>query len=235
MAIITLLSSINKLRVVQVGANDGAVNDPIYKLVAQFPERFQLLFIEPQESVIPHLEANYAFHTEHTIFNGAIGPEGAIRLYTVASEFWGCVDVPYANGWPEYRAPTGITSSSREHVHAWLYKFLTDKSRVDDAIREIVVPSAPLMSIMEKSGFQYPIDCLQVDAEGFDDAVIYNCNIEETAPRLINFEAVHIGETKYGELRNFLGNAGYKVWRYGDDALAILIGDRTFGKNGSIS
>lgn len=223
-ALTTLLSCVDKMRIVQIGANDGAVNDPMYSFVKEFPERSQILLIEPQDSIRPYLVANYAFHPEHRIFHGAVGPEGFMRLYTVASEFWKSVDVPYAQGWPEYRAPTGITSGSRKHVHDWLQAFMKDKTCVDEAIKEVTVQSLPLINILNELEFQYPIDCLQVDAEGLDDVVIYNSSIEETAPRIINFEAAHLGDPAYEKLNNFLVGAGYKVWRHGDDAIAVLLG-----------
>jgi FkbM family methyltransferase len=225
-ALTTLLSAVEKLRVVQVGANDGTVNDPIYNFVKEFPDRTEILLIEPQKAVIPYLKASYEFHSEHTIHNGAVGPNGTLSLYAVAPEFWGRLNVPYANGWPDYRAPTGITSFSREHVHAWLKTVLKDGSCVDDAIMEICVTSASLINILNQANFPHPIDCLQIDAEGFDDMVIYNCDIKLSAPRLIHFEAAHLSPARYDDLNRFLNESGYKVWRYGGDALAVALNSR---------
>src|SRR6056297_1960234 len=46
------------LRVVQVGANDGVTNDPVFPLFQKFAR--SALLIEPQSSLIPRLRDNYS-------------------------------------------------------------------------------------------------------------------------------------------------------------------------------
>src|SRR5690606_20184347 len=77
----TLVAALGEVRIVQVGANDGAINDPIYGFVRKFADRTNILLVEPQEYLLPYLEENYRFHRQKTIFNGAVGPSGVLKLY----------------------------------------------------------------------------------------------------------------------------------------------------------
>src|SRR5690606_3854332 len=123
----------------------------------------------PQQQLIPYLQENYHFHPNKHIVNAAVGQEGLMTLYGVKQKYWKELNVPYATerGWPEYRAPTGVTSASKAHVATWLKKHLP-KVETDDAIEEFAVPSHSLESILQEAGVEGPLDVLQIDTEGFD-------------------------------------------------------------------
>ena len=63
---------------------------------------------------------------------------------------------------------------------------------------------------------------LQVDAEGFDDQVIYHCALERSRPRVIHYEWVHLPGTRKSALESFLEERGYILADCGEDTLAIL-------------
>jgi FkbM family methyltransferase len=222
MAIIALLSHQETIRIAQVGANDGVLNDPLFNVVRKFASRTEVLLIEPQPALIPHLERNYAFHPAHHVHNGAIGPGDDLTLFTIRQEVWRDIQAPYAAGWPEYRAPTGVTSIYRDHVRRWLSLHYRGGRPIDDIIEEVVVPSSRLPDLLSAASMGPKIDVLQVDAEGFDDQVIYNCDIDATQPRLINFEAASLSLDAYGNLEKYLGERGYVVSRQDKDNLAVL-------------
>lgn len=54
-----LLAAQGRIHVVQVGANDGAVNDPLHEFLMKHRERTEVLLIEPQPYLIPILADNY--------------------------------------------------------------------------------------------------------------------------------------------------------------------------------
>ena len=222
-AMLALLSLKEHIKIVQVGANDGAINDPIYDFVHRFRDRTRVLLIEPQKNLAGRLQENYMFHRNHTIFTGAIGPKGTLTIYSVKEPFWEHLSVPYAKDWPEFRAPTGRASTDREHVKEWLERYLDDTSKVDEAISVSSVPSIQLAALLNDVGWAEGIDVLQVDAEGADDQVIYNCNLERTRPKIIHFENSHLGEKRYQDLALFLEGLGYEISLQGRDALAIAV------------
>lgn len=221
-ALLTLYAVKDRVRIVQVGANDGVINDPLYPVVSGLPGRTDILLIEPQRSLLPLLRSNYAFHPNPAIFNGAIGPTGVLALYAVREEFWGRFDVPYAKGWPAYRAPTGIASANVEWVRGWVRRYIQDKSQADHAVEQLTVPCKPLLKVMEIFGWEASIDVLQIDTEGFDDQVIYASDIGHTLPALIHFE-VNMTANSYARLAAYLSGFGYIIDRHGNDALALRV------------
>lgn len=220
-ALHSLLTCLDSLFIVQVGANDGAIADPLHSFVAAIPGRTRLLLIEPQSELIPFIERNYAFHGRCTVLNTAIGPEGQLSLYTVDPKYWGKLNVPYAAGWPEYRAPTGVSSADRRHVIGWLEKYLDRSISPQVAVREVKVSSTPLLSILDHLQLGSDVDVLQIDAEGYDDQVIYHASIERTRPKLIHFEICNLGQTREKRLRDYLAGLGYSLMANGHDALAF--------------
>ena len=83
-----LLESQDHLHIVQVGANDGLLNDPLNEFVQGARDRTTLLLIEPQEHLIPILRENYSFHPSKVIVQGALGPPGELTLYAVSRRYW---------------------------------------------------------------------------------------------------------------------------------------------------
>lgn len=224
-ALLTLLSGGRRLRIVQVGANDGAINDPIFRFVRLAADRTEVVLVEPQNYLIPYLAANYDFHPRKYIFNGAVGARGEMKLYAVNESHWDRLEVGYGKGWPRYRAPTGVTSTDRNHVQRWLNSHLKRGHRTGDAIVELQVPSRPLQDILQSFGLSGGIDALQIDAEGNDDQVIYECSISSLRPRLIFFESANLSLERLRALGNFLEKEGYMLAPQGSDTLAILTGD----------
>jgi hypothetical protein len=118
------------------------INDPIYNFLMCNMERTQVLLVEPQSSVIPMLKQNYAGHRQVKIFNGAIGAAPTMTLYAIRRDEWAEHN---ARDWPEYRGPTGVTSSKREHVERWLEDHYTGSADLPDVIETLVVESLTLI------------------------------------------------------------------------------------------
>lgn len=215
-----ILSLKGSLRIVQIGVNDGKLNDPIYPIVRRYPSQTSILLIEPLCFVIPILKENYAFHPDFIVHEAAIGPAGLMTLYRVGEEFWSYIDAPYAQRWPVYRAPTGVTSALRSHVEEWVGKFLKPDAPIDDPIEEIAVRSSPLEDVLNFHRWPTEIDILQIDTEGLDDVVIYNSSIEKTKPVLIHFEVKHLSDNALNSLECFLVKNGYELHNCGDDSIA---------------
>lgn len=216
-----LLAFRAKINILQVGANDGCINDPIYRFVSNFSNRTKIILVEPQEYLLPYLQENYRFHKEKYIYNGAVGPNKIIKLHRVRKEFWDELDVSYAKQWPLYRAPTGVTSTEYSHVALWLSKCYHGKRHINDLIETIVVECLDVRSLMKNANLFNRLDVLQVDAESFDDEVIYASNIAELRPSIINFEIGNLTAIKANALIAFLIANGYQITHRGNDGLAI--------------
>lgn len=220
-AMTALLSCQSRLKVVQVGANDGVFNDPLYSFLMQYRHRTEILLIEPQPYLIPVLASNYKDHPYHTLANYAVGQPGTLVLHAVDERCWQDCHPPYAHGWPVYRAPTGITSADRDYVLQWLRQHYTGPLPIEAAIRSFSIESLPLADLMANVGFDSTVDVLQVDAEGFDDEVLYQSSLETLAPKIINFENANLTRERFERLVDHLIQRGYVLQSTRSDTLAI--------------
>ncbi len=220
-AMAALISAQGRIRVVQIGANDGVVNDPLHDFLMKHRDQTEVLLVEPQPYLIPILAGNYKNHPMHHIENLAIGEHGTLLLHTIDERFWPECAAPYADGWPAYRAPTGVTSSDREHVLRYLHRYYKGKLPAEDLIVTFPTECMPLNDLMERAGFAPPVDVLQVDCEGFDDEVLYHSALERLKPKLINFEETGLTPDRLAALSRVLIELGYSLQSTGQDVLAI--------------
>ena len=218
-----LLTSTPTLKIAVVGANDGAINDPIFAFASEFRSRVSIILIEPQPALIPYLCENYSQHPDATIVNCAVGATGTLSLFAVKPTYWDKLSVPYARNWPPYRAPTGVTSFSRDRVAGWLADKLPQGADLDDAIQAFDVPASDLRAITEAHGFGPHLDILQVDAEGADDVVLYNSNLPIFRPKLIRYESGELDAEKNRRLTDYLVGLGYLIIPDGTDSIAVAL------------
>ena len=220
----SLLSAGRKIRIVQVGANDGRINDPIYRFAKRHRDQTKITLIEPNPLVIPHLSKNYRFHPDHEILERAVGPAGKLTLYTVDPSVWSSLEIDYAEDWPDYRAPTGVTSANIEHVRKWLERSGFISSGADSAISEISVESLPIAEMLNKDEM---VDVLVIDAEGADEQIILENVKDGFLPSVIQFESLHLSAGRLSQLLNFLENLGYFLQHDEHNVLATFVDARS--------
>ena len=218
-----IIDNKNSTRVVQVGANDGCINDPIYEVVMRNKDKTKVLLIEPQSNIIEHLEQNYALHPDAHIANYAVGPDSLLSLYRIKPAYYGLFTKRYLHDSPNYRVPSGFSSFDKKHVIKHAEGNLPKNTKIEDAIERLEVPSHDLLTILDSASWEErQIDILQIDAEGMDDKVIYSCNVEVTQPQLINFERAHLSKKAYKDLCVYLSGQGYTLYNYSNlDTLAV--------------
>lgn len=222
-ALRALISIKRHLNIVLVGANDGKINDPIYDFVQRHAQATRILLVEPMTPIIPYLQKNYAYHPAHQIANCAIGEGEELTMYAVKPEYWQYFKPAYAKGWPAYRAASGITSAVRSHLEKCLARQNIDANA---AIEQLKTPCYSLQELLKTEQWPQPIDVLQVDAEGYDNVVIYNADIEQTLPKMIFFESHNMADDHSDPLSNYLIQHGYRIHRVGGNSLAIRKGLR---------
>ena len=194
-------------RIVVVGANDGKINDPLYECAQQIRNRSHILLIEPNKFLNKVLSKNYGFHPKYKVCNKAVGPIGILKLYAVKPKYFEKYRGQDSE-WPAYREATGITSAVREHVSENLTKRNIDPA---EAIEVLTVEASELPKILFENDFERHIDVLQIDAEGFDDVVVYCSKIELTRPKIILYEHDGLSEEKSIKLNSFIGQHRYAI------------------------
>lgn len=212
----------NPFSIIQVGANDGKYNDPIYEFVKRNQNRTNIVLIEPQKELIPHLRENYSYHPSSEIFNKAIGKqEGEIKLYKVDNDYWNKINVDYGEGWPDYRVPTGVTTSDKDQLLEWVSKHVqTDRDPID-VIDEYTVDVISPRTILESLNLN-EVCLLQVDTEGMDDKIIYSFFDANIFPKIINMEIKHLSNDNKKKCKEILENNSYNVYDYTSSEMLAL-------------
>ncbi len=105
----------------------------------------------------------------------------------------------------------------------WVRQHLPDEQDPDSLVAALTVPSGRLVPYLRDHWGDTTIDVLQIDAEGFDDEVIYACDIELTRPKILRFESAHLSPERLARLRAHL-TKNYRLIDLNHDMLAIRRG-----------
>ena len=192
--------------VLQVGANDGASNDPLSRILLQYRSRVRMaVLIEPQTGAFDRLTARYRDWDQVICLNTAIGREvGKQTLYSVD---------PVAVSSLRKPAGDGIASFDRRHVEAHLQA--CDRTLSQEALRRMitrsVVPVTTLELAAAKGGMDQP-DILLVDTEGFDGQVVGMALDLGWRPTLLQWEHKHLARSEQRRLTRRLTGEGYRLW-----------------------
>ena len=209
------------VRIVVVGANDGRLNDPVYPVLhGGLAHATEVLLIEPQADLHPLLRDNYAFHAAARFVQAAVGTGGTLTLHGVDPALWPHLKVPYAAGWPDWRAPTGIVSGRRDTVVDWVAAHAPPGTDAAAAVRRMDVPCLPLGDILARAGWPAAIDVLQIDAEGCEAAVLDACDLAVIRPAVIWVETCNLTPQDRAGMDAALAPA-YHLQPFARDLLAI--------------
>ena len=207
-------SSEKKILTVQVGANDGKTNDPIFAGAKEFSDK--LILIEPQVQLHERLRENYSdFKGQIEIHGVVISPNNKEQdLYTIKEKFHNHYFKKAGSN------PSGIASLDRQHLIKMLKKHGFNGHTSNQMIERRSVKCTTLKKILSSYNNDYFI-VLQVDCEGADWLVLKT--LESIIPNVINFEKKHLSKDHYDEIFNWLNETGYQHIDYGGDCLAIRV------------
>jgi len=190
---------------IQIGANDGIRNDPIYHMVTNHNVRG--IVMEPVPSIFKKLQDNYKEYPKVEPLNLAIHntkKENIIYQVNPKLEKYG-------------DRATGTPSFFKEH-----HKL----NNIDESdIIEVPVKCVSLNELIELYQIK-KIDLLQIDTEGYDYEIIKMIDFSKIKPSIISFEhGVRMGIMTYGQLmetEKILFEQGYKILVDEHDVRAYL-------------
>jgi FkbM family methyltransferase len=161
------------LNIIQVGACDGTSSDPMYQYLKAGSAR--AILIEPNPFAFERLQRAYADIPGVTLIPSALGEhDGEATLYRVKESGKTASEIDWS---------LQFASFSRAHVKRHGVKA--------NQIECITVQCHTLSSVMKQQGMNR-IDLLQIDAEGFDGAIVRMALQLTILPSCINFEHVHL-------------------------------------------
>lgn len=197
---------------VQIGANDGRMQDPLYDHIRRYGLRG--LLVEPQPAVFEKLKRNYADQPQLLFENCAIAPEeGEMTLYTLPDT----LDFPEAD-----KNFSGFASFNREHVIKG-FNFHAPQvgltGRAEDYLVTCRVSAMPFGALLQKHSIER-VDYVQIDTEGFDFEIIKMIDFKTCSPGAILYE--HSGLSRKDKVTcwEFLTERGYSCAVCGMDTLA---------------
>ena len=68
----TFLRKNKNMFIIQIGANDGKIDDPIYEFVTNYPKNVSGILIEPVKDYFEELKINYKKYSNFILLNMAI-------------------------------------------------------------------------------------------------------------------------------------------------------------------
>jgi FkbM family methyltransferase len=191
------------LTFVQIGANDGVLNDPIHDTVVR--HRWRGLLVEPIPWIFDKLIENYRGVDGLEFENAAIAPiDGTMTMFYVERQ----------PGDPDFfdQLFTFDEATIRSHHDA--------AEDFDSRVRQTDVRGLTLSSMLKQHHIG-AVDVLHIDAEGFDLEILKQIDFAAPwAPRFILFEVKHLSQDSYRAARALLRHAGYRFFPIWHDAFA---------------
>jgi FkbM family methyltransferase len=182
--------------IVQIGANDGLVDDPVRPFILRHSLR--ALLIEPQPGVFERLRKNYEGQPQLVFENVAVAAApGTVRLYT-------------ADG-----------AGSQDYLASFDPSVVRKHLPYGARVAHVDVPAARLDALLGKHGIGH-VSLLQIDTEGYDHEVIKMLDFASLKPTIINFEHVHLAPADYTSSVRRLTDAGYRVLAQHINTVAYL-------------
>ena len=211
--IMDTLAISRKLNIVQIGANDGKLGDPVYRQNLRHGKK--LLLIEPQKNFREALLKNYStFKGELHIEHVAIGnQEENLEFHILKQDYWEEYEKKFG------QPPNGLFSLIKSQVAKRVALRLgINYSDIDKYMTTLKVDIVPLQKLLKKYNFE-DIDVLQIDAEGYDFQIINS--LEDIKPKIINFESFKLTPEEWVGFTSFCEDKGYGFIQGIQDTLAI--------------
>ena len=199
---------------VQIGANDGYHNDPLYRFIRAF--NWRGILVEPQVHVFEKLKKNYAGVEGLYFENAAISSED--------------LNLPfYSISFSKARWAAGLSSFDKNHILQHIEKGYVQKwakregvetpKNIEDWICSSNVTSINFDNLIKKHSLEN-VDAIFLDCEGFDEKILKSIDLDKYSPCLIFFEHFHFTDENLENLNNEFRQKGYSIKKDHMDVLA---------------
>ncbi|MBK7380874.1 MAG: FkbM family methyltransferase [Ignavibacteriales bacterium] len=209
-------NNIDNLFFIQVGANDGMINDPFFKFIRR--DNWKGLLIEPQSIIFERLRDNYSKFKEVTLENVAISNREEIKKI---------FRISFSNS----RRASGVSSFIKDELirvlDAGYAELIAKEENINLPINEEEwittenVKCTSFNALIAKHKIT-KVDLLAIDTEGYDYEIIKTIPFNTIKPLVIIYEHTHFNEFVKTECSNFLSNLGYTLKVTTSDTIAEL-------------
>jgi FkbM family methyltransferase len=199
-ALCTAFESLEKLQFVQIGANDGVSNDPIYDFATRY--HWAGLLYEPMKEPFRALQENYRNQPHCRPVNAAVSTTmDTLKIWHIEND----------GTLPEWASR--IASTDREHI-------VRHRDACPEIIDHIVCSEVETIDIRTIVNAETKPDLLCIDAEGLDYDLVMAID-EQQLPPFICFEHSHLSPENMTELRQRFQQSEHELWFAGRDCFAF--------------
>lgn len=206
----------NKLFFIQIGANDGQWNDPIYKFIRR--DNWKGILFEPQKDIFETLLKNYKGIQGLTFENSAIDATVGKRDF-------------YRIGFTNARWASGLSSFQKEDVQRMIDAGYIDRKCTEEGVSpppdkqdwiiKVNVNINTIANVINKYNLR-KINLIMIDTEGYDFEIIKTIPFDVIKPEVIIYEHTHFSNETKTECIHFLKGNNYKISHTISDTIAIL-------------
>lgn len=187
---------------IQIGANDGVSNDPLHKFITHFD--WEGILLEPLPEVFRHLTATYRDKPKLQLINAAISEQDGWRtMYTVRMD---------GVGFDKAQQFSTFQKESILSQTGWI-------PDIAQRIEERQVRCVSFDTLLQRTNGR-DVDILQIDAEGYDFAILKMIDFSRLRPAIICYEHSHGAKAQQEEAVRLLFNQGYRLTRGNSDTIA---------------
>lgn len=192
-AVAHLMLSRPEVFFIQIGANDGISNDPLHEFIVRF--HWQGVLIEPLPHAFRMLQQTYAAYPQLRLINAAIAEHDGVQpFYTIDADE------------NTFEKAHQFSSFRRESL-------LGQTDWVPDVAQRIIETEVQCLSFdtLIQSIGERSVDILQIDAEGYDLAILRMIDFTRMRPSIICYEHVQMTKSERNEAADLLIRNGYRV------------------------
>jgi FkbM family methyltransferase len=211
------LSAKRRIKFIQIGANDGFYDDPLYKYIRR--DKWEGILIEPQKVIFNRLVKNYRKMKNLYFENIAISTvKESRKLYKIAF-----TDMDWASGLSSFNLEALKININAGYVER---KAKENGIKLPENINEWVsteiIECSTINEVIKKYNLK-KIDLLMIDAEGYDIEIIKNIDFNNIKPSNIIYEHTHFALAENLAIEEYLKNYGYQIIKDLSDTIASII------------
>lgn len=191
--------------IIQVGANDGVMSDPVNQIISAC--RLPAILVEPLPDIFEMLVKTYANKQDIFFENAAVSDKpGTAEIFRVDQSL---------KNMPDWIRGTASFDKSillkHEHIVG---------RNIDDHIVSVTVPVITIEQLLKRHSAIKKITAIQIDTEGHDFLVVKSAIDAGCLPRIFNYETIHLSLVDQIACRNLLASRGYSFLSNSQDTLA---------------
>lgn len=185
-----------KLRVLQIGANDGMRADPVFRFISEY--QLDAYLLEPVPTTFELLRKNYAAFPNAKLFCVALSEAtGSLEMF-----------VPSERLLAKDPKVSGLCSANRKLLISELNG--QGHTGADNEVRPIVVPTYSASDFLADQDIDQ-IDIIQIDTEGYDWRILSQFDLDSLGTSLVNMEFFHLTPDEQRSCLTRFGSLGFKI------------------------